>query len=69
MTTASVTPGPRPDDDEREDADRVVDVRHVSEHSSDALREAEARRLARMELERATDEGMRPPTPAERRSR
>lgn len=61
MTTASATPGRRPDDEEREDVDDAVDVRHGNEGPSDQLKHAEARRLARMELERATDEGMPPP--------
>ena len=65
MTTASVTPGPRPDD-EREGDDRSVELGHEDSRSSDELKEAQARRLARMEQERATDEGMRPPAPAGR---
>lgn len=66
MTTARVTPGPRPDDEGRDDDHRENDLGPEDVDPSGTPREGDARRLAQMELERATDEGMRPPAPAER---
>lgn len=57
MTFAKITPGGSPfteAPDERDEHGRPA---------TDALKAAEARRLEMMELERAADEGMTPPSP------
>ena len=66
MTTASTTPESRPNEDERENDDRAVGLRHETKRSSDQLKEAEAHRLERMERERASEQGSPPGAPDER---